>query len=759
MKNNIGKPDDRNLKFVHIGGSYQPVLSGSSDFQKLLELDDAHWEVTSLTTTSLRTDKRFLDFLDTDRNGLIRTDEVRAALKFMLGVFSDFSGTDAGSDVLKLDAINCDTPDGSAVSAAAKTILLALGKEGASEITLDEISNDSGVRGCSTRNGDGVITADPENDPETAALISAVSGNVGAVQDLSGAPGMNAAELDAFLALVQAYFAWLDDGKAREAELSPFGGNTTAMAQLAGELQEPVRQFFLSSSALAFLEDDPERLAKKGIVADVRSASEVDELLKSVAIAAPEKDCRLRCDAPLNPKWKDKFLALCAFPEFARFLDGNALTAEKWQEFTSQLAPCSAYIAANPAAGKFAGLTRDDLARLISDETVSRARELIQRDIDAGNALAGSDKLLKTVLYQRYILEFLNNFANLTDLFKTDCFSMLQTGTLVMDGRHFTLAVPVTNIAEHKKIVTTSNICVAYVEISSGNPGAVQKSTLAVGVTSGSMRNLFAGKRGIFFSADGTVCDAKVTDFIEQPVSVSDAIKKPFLSFGSFVGKQFDKLIATHANSVQKDLGTQISTGKVPAVPAASAPGQVNGSMLLMGGGIGLAALGSSVAFIAKSLQNVSLLTVIGVLLGIMVVFGGPCVIISLTKLYRRDLARFLEAAGCALNHSMRLTFILGLFFTFTPRRPGAVGPEMLEDKVTKRSFSCPIVLLLILISMLIGGSAGVWLGGKMLDLRAKREESKVVRHESAAKCEKTAPVCVKKSAAPAGIAPEVKNK
>ena len=758
MKDNNTEQNDRNLKFVRIGGSYQPVISGSSDFSKLIELDDAHWQVTSLTVSSLRTDKRFLDFLDTDRNGLIRTDEVRAALNFMHSVFSDFSGTDAGSDVLKLDAVNRETPDGSAVYAAAQTILLALGKSEASEISLGEIANDAGVRCCATSNGDGIITADPENDPGTAALIAAVSGNVGSVQDLSGVPGMNAAELDAFIALVKAYFAWLDDGKARAEELSPFGENTSAMAQIAGELQEPIRQFFLSSSALAFLEDDPERLAKKGIVADVRSATEVDELLKSVAIAAPEKDGRLRCNAPLNPKWKGKFLALCAYPEFSRFLEDNSLAAEKWQEFTSLLAPCTAYLAANPAAGKFAGLSREDLERLVSDETVSRARELIQSDIDAGNALAGSDKLLKAVLYQKYILEFLNNFANLTDLFKTDCFSMLQTGTLVMDGRHFTLAVPVTNIAEHKKIVSTSNICVAYVEITGGNPGAVQKSTLAVGVTSGSMRNLFVGKRGVFFSADGKVYDAKVTDFIEQPVSISDAVKKPFLSFGSFVGKQFDKLIATHANSVQKDLGTQISTGKVPAVPAAPAGGQVNGSMLLMGGGIGLAALGSSVAFIAKSLQNVSLLTVLGVLLGIMVVFGGPCVVISITKLYRRDLARFLEAAGCALNHSMRLTFILGLFFTFSPRRPGAVGPEMLEDKVTKRSFSCPVVLLLILLSMIIGGAAGIWLGGKVLELRSKCESDRV-RQECVVKEAKTAAVKCKNVPAQAQKAVEAKNK
>ena len=73
-------------RFVRIGGSYQPIIKSSADFGPLLELDDALWEVTSLSTSALRTDKRFLDFLDSDKNQLIRTDEVRTALKFLRSV-------------------------------------------------------------------------------------------------------------------------------------------------------------------------------------------------------------------------------------------------------------------------------------------------------------------------------------------------------------------------------------------------------------------------------------------------------------------------------------------------------------------------------------------------------------------------------------------------------------------------------------------------------------------------------------------------
>ena len=738
--------EKKRCRFIRIGGSYQPVVSGSRDFAALQELDDAHWEVTSLTTTSLRADKRFLDFMDTDKNGLIRTDEVRSALSFMQSVFKNMAGVDSASDVITLEHLNAETKDGSEVLAAARTMLSAIGKADAASISLQEITNDAEIKKCAVCNGDGVVTASDEDTTPAAQLIRAAAKAAGTVQDLSGAAGVNGTELDAFIALAGKYIAWKADGEARKEELAPFGEATADIAALAAELKTPVDNFFLSSSALAFFENDPERLAKREIVADVRLAGEVGKLLDETAIAEPDKSCLLNSTAVLNPRWGAKFQKLCATEAFAEFLADGALSEEMWKAFQAKLAPRSAYLAANPAAGKFDDITTEDLQQLISEENVAAVRQLIQQDVDAGCALAGSSKLLKAVLYQRYMVEFLNNFANLTELFKIRNFSMLQTGILVMDGRHFTLAVPVTNVAEHKKIVASSNICVAYVEVSGGVPAV--KQTLAVAITNGSMRNLFAGKRGIFYSADGKTCDAKVIDFIEQPVSVPDALKKPFLNLGQFVSKQFDKLVTTQSGSVQKELGAQLSSGKPVPAQAAGA----NGTMLLMSGGIGLAAIGSSVAFIAKSLQSVSLLTILGVLLGIIVVFGGPCVVISLNKLYRRDLARFLEAAGCALNHRMRLTFKLGLFFTFSPRRPGSVEEELFENEVSRKSFSCPVTISLVILTAVIFAVAGFFGGVKFLDWHEQRNfaRQKSLRQEYQVKESKKAATDVKKSAQPA---------
>jgi hypothetical protein len=244
------------------------------------------------------------------------------------------------------------------------------------------------------------------------------------------------------------------------------------------------------------------------------------------------------------------------------------------------------------------------------------------------------------------------------------------------------------------------------VEIVRGLPGALKKQQLAVAITSGNMRNLFPGKRGIFFDAAGDVYDAKITDFIRQPVSVGEALLSPFFKLGEFLGKQAEKMLASKSNAAQQDLSKNIAAGKVPPVPTPEPKNNgMNGSMLLMGGGIGLAAIGSSVAFIVKSLQNVSIVHIIAILCGILLIFGGPMILTALIKLYRRDLGRFLEASGCALNFPLRLSMKLGNFFTMAPIRPLTPWEKsqiLAKDSFNKSRNKTFYVLLILLVLALL---------------------------------------------------------
>jgi len=324
-------------------------------------------------------------------------------------------------------------------------------------------------------------------------------------------------------------------------------------------------------------------------------------------------------------------------------------------------------------------------------------------------------------------LEFINNYVSLRHLFELDTQSFLQAGTLVMDGRHFTLATVIGDVAAHKTIAQNSDICVMYLEAVTGDAGALRTMKLAVAVTSGHMRNLFVGKCGVFFTGNGEVWDAKVIDFIQQPVSLSEAFVMPFLRFGSFIGKQADKFFTTQSNTIQKSMENSVAgaaatlpgAGPTPAPTVPTSPPAVSGSMLLMGGGIGIAAIGSSVAFIAQAVQHISIGSVLAVLLGVILIFGGPVVAVSLVKLYRRNVARFLEANRCGVNRSMRLSRKMGLIFTHAPALPrrSLVNPHDLVNLIVRthpgRKWVVRPILILIAVGILL--ALGYWLGMAIL--------------------------------------------
>ena len=88
--------------------------------------------------------------------------------------------------------------------------------------------------------------------------------------------------------------------------------------------------------------------------------------------------------------------------------------------------------------------------------------------------------------------------------------------------------------------------------------------------------------------------------------------------------------------------------------------------------------------------------------------------ILSLLKLFRRSLTRFLEANGCALNREMRLTLALGRIFTYVPRIPGKFSlysmntasagddPDEVRSPLLNIVYKLLIVILIIQVILLV---------------------------------------------------------
>ena len=701
------------MMFRRIGGACQLALRDIDDMASVLELDEAHWAITGIDIDSMRADRQFLDFIDDDRNGKIRVDEVRRAVSWFLTRIRPESHPQLGSAELRLESIDTSTPEGEALLSAAQVVLRNLGLPDSPVLTLSHIRDDKGILSRACCNGDGVITpaglagdsgAVPgiPDDPRLAEIVRRIMEISGSCKDLAGEEGINREILDKFIAEGERFLAWCEAPAEHPELLLPFGDHTAEFAAAVEKLRDRIDSYFLHCAALEFLPGITGSPLRIETQAENPDPARLRTLLETTPLAAPRADRILDFSDTLNPLYADALHALAADPAMAEFLSGSRLSEEMWRRLCTSLAAWFSWKKEEPAAA-FEAIEIGELKQWLSDGSMEQLRTRIDGDLAVAAELTTCTSLLKLVLFHRDLLNFLNNYVSLSDLFNPNAPSMLQTGKLVMDGRHYTFATPVKNIAEHKRIATMSDICVLYVEVTTGPQEALRKMTLAVAVTSGNIRNLFLGKHGIFFTSDGIAWDAKIIDLVQQPVSISEALKMPFFRFGEFVGKQADRFFSTRSTEAQKALEKNITSGALLPPPAAAKQQTpaVSGSMLLMGGGIGIAAIGSSVAFIIKSLQNISVLNVLAVLFGIILIFGGPMVVISLVKLYRRNISRFLEANACAVNRPMRLSRKMGAVFTFAPPLPrsGVLKEDLVaifrKPAVSKNPGFLPVFLLI----------------------------------------------------------------
>lgn len=188
-----GQNKNQRMEFRRIGGSYQQVIRTAADLRLLLSLDEAHWALNSVSVDSVRSDEQFLAFLDDDMNRQIRTDEVKRAVGWFLGMMNDFSGFEAESDVLELSAIDAASPEGARLLDAAKLVLSNIGRETDGRLSLAQIRNDKEIIACARQNGDGIIPPGAADTPETAELVNSAMKLFGSIKDICGAEGIDSA--------------------------------------------------------------------------------------------------------------------------------------------------------------------------------------------------------------------------------------------------------------------------------------------------------------------------------------------------------------------------------------------------------------------------------------------------------------------------------------------------------------------------------------------------------------------------------------
>ena len=695
--------DGHRFTFRNYGGIFQVQVESTQDLEKIDELDRARWAATSAPLDQLFADPVLLKLMDSDGNGRIRVNELIDARRWLWQRLAVRDRVVQKSDELLLAHLDAKHAEAAKIKDLATQLLGQLGATNKDRITLAEVRHFRSSYAKTFPNGDGVVTkAQLAADDAAQKLGDAVLASTGGAPDASGEPGVRAADLDLYLERVKAFVAWQKQDVAK-----PLGDDTAAAAKLVDELTPKVTQFFaqcalvaLEDGAAARLQATPEELAKL----DASDPAAIEAWLKTAPLARPNKEAVLPLEQGTNPRFSAALLRL------AREVTGKVLgkpasrlTQADWTTIRSALEPFLAWQTTRPA-GLPDDATAAALEALSAETAVTALRAKIAEDQDVADELAEFQNLEKLVLYQRWLLEVANNFVAFRDLFDPDARTLFEMGTLIIDGRRVSLCMRVVDKAAHKKIAEQSLIFLIYFELTRKEGDAVKKDLVCAGVTAGERGGIDIGKRGVFYDREEKEWDATVVDLVVQPISIREAAFAPFRRLRQSIAERVEKFAASKADAVEKTatdaahaatdkkLATvaavpQVATAGAPVPAAAPAPAPApaaggNLSMLLIGAGAVFAALGSTFAFVFKTLAEIPITKTLGTLAAlsgaIVVVFG----FLGWLKLRRRDMSVLLEACGWALNGRMKLIRPLSLLFTQRPDLPqGAIKRRFTKSR------------------------------------------------------------------------------
>ena len=140
--------------FDNIGGTTRVKITTGEDLKHLDELDPKMWTVLSCPVKGLEIDEKSLTYMDCDSDGKLRISDVVCTSKWVTGALKDADLLLKGVDYIDIENINQSDTCGAKLYAAAKQILLNLGKEG-SVITLADTADSAAIFAKTSLNGDG----------------------------------------------------------------------------------------------------------------------------------------------------------------------------------------------------------------------------------------------------------------------------------------------------------------------------------------------------------------------------------------------------------------------------------------------------------------------------------------------------------------------------------------------------------------------------------------------------------------------------
>ena len=673
------------FEFERFGRTYHLKIESARDLAAILAMDEAHWVATTAPLATINCDPVFLQYMDTDNDGRLRAEEIKDAIRFLMDNLADLSGVTPGNTRLPLKAINTGNDIGQRVRTSAEKILQRNASE-ENQVTLEEIRRIKSEVQNGGLDEAGIVLPEAAESPAVRQFIQDILATVGGKPHHGGSQGIDQEALEKFLAQSRQYLAWHQqaapaDG-SRTSPILPLGEATPEAYALFSELKNKIAQFFLLCNIRQL---NPDLLVKAVSSKDgtlginVLDLSAAEAYLADAPLSMPNNERVLDLTGNVNPYFRRKvqrFADIAIKP----LLGQTALKLDRsaWRQLNERFTAYQDWLAAKPDVC-VAKVKVADLENYVSQaDYAQRVRTLIEKSYRTAFVLDNICQLERLVLYQAHLLTFANSFVSFPHLYDPGRRALFEMGTLVMDGRHFTLAVKVLDRERHVRSSTASNIFIMYVEVYGHN--GEQLYEVAVPITAGNRGTIRVNKWGIFNDVNGEEWHAKIVHVIENPISVSEAMFLPFVR----VAQSFMARLEAFSIRAEEKLGLRT---------AAKADKQKKGgdkkekkesgpsAGLLAGGGVALAALGSSVAFIAQTVSKLSPKIVLGSILAVILLVLLPAAVSTYYKLSKRDLSAILEGSGWGVNARMKLTQNQARTFTHRPAYPRSGGKKRLAPE------------------------------------------------------------------------------
>jgi len=662
----------RMFNFQRFGSSFHLTINSSEDLIKLLELDEAHWVATNAPINTINTDPVFLTLLDNDEDTRIRAAEVKEAVSWTLSVLRDHRGIDTASDILDVAAVDAENEDGQTIIETANKILSRLRSNKQSSITLTQIREIKRKEQQGGLDKAGVVLAGAADTEDEEQFIRDILKTIGGETHPGGKSGINFDGLQQFLNEATELEEWrkkADISPGKTSDIMPLGEQTFKAYRIFRELHEKIEQFYalcdlirLNPSAEQFVYSDDRELN----ALDVHDFSAIKQHVQRAAVSPPNDAAKLNFKARHNPQFSEQLDAF-AKEVLKPLLGARRSTMDKddWQKIKETFVGYGDWETACPDT-KLHNLERSVIQKYLTDEELTKSLKLlIQQSHRTAFVLDNICKVEKLLLYQKYLLQFVNSFVSFPQLYDPKARALFEMGTLIMDGRHFTLCVKAIDRKQHVAYSRQSNMFVLYAEITTGTGEKLYE--VAAPVTTGNRGNLQPNKWGIFQDLDGIERHARIVEIVENPISLTEAVIAPFKRLGRAITAKLEDITQKAQKTLEEDGSSALVQAKTNS--GETAKGDTSAG-LLAGGGIAVAALGSSVAFITKTLASLSWLELVGSLLILLAAVIVPATLVAFLKLRSRDLSSILEGSGWGINARMRLTRKQAGTFTHFPPYP-----------------------------------------------------------------------------------------